>query len=334
MDNDTAKEYVNQALKIQSAWRAYKVRKNIREVEEKINEIENNSGNKLPKSIHLTDEEILKAVTKIQTNLRGYMARKHFKNLLERNQSLDGIQEETNSETPNVKTNITLSSDEDILNTLKQLDEVIILCTSPEFVSGERIRRNVNEADCTHVSSDLLDASNSSAGTSLSNNSLNKINCSSSNVSADTSNMNPHVILNSKESDDLSVNDNNSISIKSSNNINTQSKRSVEQNELESKICDENESDIPRPVPVNILEKATSDLPNNLNDQQVCNTEAHGSLKKSKATDDLVKLAEEFENGEDSSKAIDDTLKTQKSFEENDSTYVPDTKDFSLPDKN
>lgn len=39
LDSDMGKKYLKEILQIQSAWRAYKVRKNIRDVEKKVSEV-------------------------------------------------------------------------------------------------------------------------------------------------------------------------------------------------------------------------------------------------------------------------------------------------------
>ncbi|XP_044746260.1 putative uncharacterized protein DDB_G0282133 isoform X2 [Coccinella septempunctata] len=135
LNSDKGKEYLKEILKIQSAWRAYRVKKNIRDVEKKITTMENISGNHSKKSIHLTDQEILKAVTKIQAGLRGYLTRKHFSNLRGQNESLDRIKEESSSDYSRM--NSTSSNDEQLLEILKQVEGASIPNTLPDIPSHE-----------------------------------------------------------------------------------------------------------------------------------------------------------------------------------------------------
>ncbi|XP_045460878.1 putative uncharacterized protein DDB_G0282133 isoform X2 [Harmonia axyridis] len=135
LNSDLGKQYLREVLKIQSAWRAYRVRKNIRDVEKKINSMENLSGSHIKKSIHLSDQEILKAVTKIQAGLRGYLTRKHFNNIRDRNEALDGIKEESQSDYS--RTNSNSSTDEHLLEILKKVEGAIIPDTVPEVPSNK-----------------------------------------------------------------------------------------------------------------------------------------------------------------------------------------------------
>ncbi|KAL3286836.1 hypothetical protein HHI36_001326 [Cryptolaemus montrouzieri] len=267
------KEYVNQALKIQSAWRAYKVRKNIREVEEKISEIEHLTGIDTKKSIHLSDADILRAVTKIQAGLRGYLARKHVKNIKEQQRSLHGIQEEIN--TGDMLEMKKVFEDAKIMKVLKQLDEVRIPVTPPEVSPNDK-RNGISFNDEQVITTACHEKISNEVSTEINNENNSTHANSFHKVSGSETSRKKHDGRHERECDSDNANGN-----------------TRDNHEITEKTQEKNYHE-------SVENNFTGDSENNLRSELV-----QGGLKKSKAMDNLVKLAEEFEKDNENPDSIE-----------------------------